>query len=80
MGVPISTLSPPFLYTSRIRVLMGELIISSKAGTTLPEALTLTSIVPVLTWENTMSFSFTPVRINEMSTLITTIPAAPMPP
>ena len=63
-----------------MRVLMGELIISSNAGTTLPEALTLTSIVPLPTWEKTRSFSFTPVRINEMSTLTTTIPATPIAP
>ena len=31
IGVPTSTLSPPFLYISTIRVLIGELIISSKA-------------------------------------------------
>ena len=47
---------------------------------TLPEALTLTSIVPLPTWEKTRSFSFTPVRINEMSTLTTTIPATPIAP
>ena len=78
MGVPTSTLSPPLRYTSRMRVLMGELMISSKAGTTLPEALTLTSMVPWSTVENTRSFSFTPVRISEMSTLSTTTPATPM--
>ena len=53
-----------------MRVLMGELIISSNAGTTLPEALTLTSMVPLSTVLNTTSFSFTPVRITEMSTLM----------
>ena len=60
-----------------MRVLMGELMISSNAGTTLPEALTLTSMVPRSTCEKTRSFSFTPVRISEMSTLMTTTPDAP---
>ena len=63
-----------------MRVLMGELMISSNAGTTLPEALTLTSMVPWSTCEKTRSFSLTPVRISEMRTLMTTIPeAATMP-
>ena len=63
-----------------MRVLMGDVMISSKAGTTLPDALTLTSMVPLSTVLNTTSFSFTPVRITEMSTLMTTMTAAaPMP-
>ena len=78
MGVPTSTLSPPFLYTSTMRVLIGELMISSKAGTTLPEALTLTSIVPLSTVDNTRSFFCTPVRNNEISKLMPTIPIIPI--
>ena len=60
-----------------MRVLMGELIISSKAGTTLPDALTLTSMVPWSTVLNTTSFSLTPVRITETSTLTATMTATP---
>ena len=40
------TLSPDLQYTSTIRVLIGELIISSNAGATLPVALIVLFIVP----------------------------------
>ena len=39
-----------------MRELIGELMISSNAGTTLPDALTDTSIVPLSTVENNKSF------------------------
>ena len=53
-------------------------MISSNAGTTLPEALTLTSIIPLSTVESTRSFFSTPVRMTDISTPITTIPATPI--
>ena len=59
---------------------MGELMISSKAGTTLPEALTLTSIIPVSTSENTKSFRFTLLRMKEISKAMHTMPATPITP
>jgi len=58
--------------------LIGELIISSNAGTTLPEALTLTSITPVSTVEKTRSFASTPALSTDISTPMTTILATPM--
>jgi hypothetical protein len=53
-------------------------MISSKAGTTLPDALTLTSIVPLSMVESTMSFRLTLLCMKEMSKAIQTTMAAPM--
>ena len=60
-GVPTSTLSPLRRYTSTMRVLMGELITSSKAGTTLPYALMLASMVPLSTRQKSSDDRFTPL-------------------
>ena len=55
-------------------------MISSKAGTTLPDALTLTSIVPRVTSEKTRLPSFTLLRIHEKSRIHTTTHPTPIPP
>ncbi len=73
--MPAATLSPSVLYTSTILVDIGELMISSKAGTTLPEALTEVSIVPTSAVENVRSAALTLRRIIDSSTMITTITA-----
>ena len=49
---------PPRLYTSTIRELIGELMISSNAGITLPDALTETSITPLIDCRNIEVFPF----------------------
>jgi len=56
-GSPSSTESPGFLYTSRIRVLIGVTMISSCSGISLPDALTLISIGPRSTFRMKSSFS-----------------------
>ena len=80
MGVPTSTLSPPLLYASKIRVEIGELMISSIAGDTLPVAVTLTSIVPRLTSLTIRSSRLTLVRIRLMKMMPTTNTQPPMMP
>jgi hypothetical protein len=57
--------------------LIGELIISSKAGTTLPEALTLTSITLYRLWKRQRSFASTPALNTDISTPMTIILATP---
>ena len=61
------TLSPDLQYTSTIRVLIGELIISSNAGATLPVALIVLFIVPrsaVDTFTSFMSMLGSTSRLN----------------
>ena len=51
----IHGIASPFYKSRRYGELIGELMISSKAGTTLPDALTETSITPLSTVEKTKS-------------------------
>lgn len=70
------TLSPALQYTSRMRVLMGEFIISSNAGATLPVALTEHSMVPRSTVDIRRSFFCTEFRSILDATSISTMKAA----
>lgn len=62
-----------------MRELMGELMISSNAGTTLPEPVTVVSIVPLSTVATMRSSRLTLVRMTSIRmTMTTASPAKPV--
>ena len=66
-GVPASTTSPGRCRTATMREAMGELMTSSNAGATRPDAFTVTSMSPRPVVENLMSDSRTVLVDTELT-------------
>lgn len=71
-GVPTSTESPARRYTSIIFVVIGEFIISSIAGTTIPVAGIVVANVPICAVDNVIAVLFMLGRIDIIMAAIDT--------